>query len=144
VTCEYVRSLPRICAYGSELNQAWTNLIDNAINALDGRGQIWIRTVREHDQVMIEIADNGRGIPPEIRSRIFEPFFTTKWVGEGTGLGLDNVYRIVVGRHHGDINVASKPGTRAFRFDCPLIKYLSRTAKQLSRKTDSARHTNQS
>jgi signal transduction histidine kinase len=116
----YDRSLPRIYAFGSELNQIWTNLIDNAIDALNGRGQIQIRTTREGQHICVEIADNGPGIPPDIQSRIFEPFFTTKGVGKGTGLGLDIVYRIVVGRHHGDISVSSKPGDTRFLVRFPL------------------------
>ena len=117
---EYDRSLPRICVYGSELNQVWTNLIDNAIDAMGGRGQIWVRTSQENDHVLVDIADNGPGIPPEIQSRIFEPFFTTKGVGEGTGLGLDIAYRIVVRRHQGDIRVVSKPGDTRFQVSLPI------------------------
>lgn len=120
VTREYDRSLPRISAYGSELNQVWTNLLDNAIAAMDGHGQICIRTAQEGQYVRVEIADNGPGIPPDIQSRIFEPFFTTKGVGEGTGLGLDIAYRIVVGRHHGDISVSSKPGDTRFQVRLPI------------------------
>jgi signal transduction histidine kinase len=120
VTREYDRSLPRISAYGSELNQVWTNLIDNAIDAMGGQGQIWVRTRCEHDQVLVEIADNGPGIPPEIQHRIFEPFFTTKGVGEGTGLGLDITYRTVVGKHHGGISVLSNPGDTRFLVRLPV------------------------
>jgi signal transduction histidine kinase len=120
VTREYDRSLARICAYGSELNQVWTNLIDNAIDALDGSGHIWIRTSQEPDRVLVEIADNGPGIPPEIQGRIFEPFFTTKDVGKGTGLGLDMSRRIVVGRHRGDLRVQSKPGDTRLQVRLPI------------------------
>lgn len=120
VTREYDQSLPRISAYGSELNQVWTNLIDNAIDAMGGQGQIWVRTRGEHDQVIIEIADNGPGIPPDIQHRIFEPFFTTKGVGEGTGLGLDITYRTVVGKHKGDISVFSNPGDTRFQVRLPI------------------------
>lgn len=120
VTREYDRSLPRISAYGSELNQVWTNLIDNAIDAMGGRGQIWVRTSRENDHVLVEIADNGPGIPPDIQPHIFEPFFTTKGVGVGTGLGLDISYRVVVGKHHGDIRVFSKPGDTHFQVRLPI------------------------
>lgn len=120
VTREYDRSLPRLCAYGSELNQVWTNLIDNAIDAIGGNGQIWVRTSRENDQVLVEIADNGTGIPPEIQGRIFEPFFTTKGVGEGTGLGLVTSYRSVVGKHRGDIRVFSQPGDTRFQVRLPI------------------------
>ena len=122
VTREYDRSLPRISAYGSELNQVWTNLIDNAIDAMGGHGQAWVRTLRENDHVLVEIADNGSGIPPEIQSHIFEPFFTTKGVGEGTGLGLHIAYRVVVGQHQGDIRVTSKPGDTRFQVRLPIIR----------------------
>lgn len=119
VTREYDRSLPRISAYGSELNQVWTNLIDNAIDAIGGQGQIWIRTWREQEQVLVEIADNGTGIPKELQERIFDPFFTTKGVGEGTGLGLVTSYRTVVG-HQGDIRVFSQPGDTHFQVRLPI------------------------
>lgn len=120
VTREYDRSLPLISAYGSELNQVWTNLIDNAIDAMGGRGQIWVRTSRENDHVLVEIADNGPGIPPDIQPRIFEPFFTTKDVGVGTGLGIDICYRVVVTMHHGDISFFSKPGDTRFQVRLPI------------------------
>lgn len=120
VTREYDRNLPRISAYGSELNQVWTNLIDNAIDAMGGQGQIWVRTRCGHDQVVVEIADNGPGIASEIQHRIFEPFFTTKGVGEGTGLGLDITYRTVVGKHKGDISVFSNPGDTCFQVRLPI------------------------
>jgi signal transduction histidine kinase len=121
VVRDYDPSLPRVCAYGSELNQVWTNLIDNAIGAMHGEGELHLRTARENDCVLVEIGDNGPGIPEEIQPRIFEPFFTTKPVGEGTGLGLDTVYRIVT-RHHGDIRVESKPGDTRFRVRLPLTQ----------------------
>jgi len=117
---EYDYNLPRISAYGSELNQVWTNLIDNAIDAVGGQGQIWLRTWRQDGQVLVEIADNGPGIPPEIQPRIFEPFFTTKGVGQGTGLGLVTSYRTVVGKHKGDIRVFSQPGDTRFQVRLPL------------------------
>lgn len=120
VTREYDQSLPRVCAYGSKLNQVWTNLIDNAIDALGGSGHIWIRTFQEADRVVVEIADNGPGIPPEVQPRIFEPFFTTKGVGQGTGLGLDISFRVVVGQHKGDIRVFSKPGNTHFQVRLPI------------------------
>ncbi|MDP9313452.1 MAG: ATP-binding protein [Chloroflexota bacterium] len=120
VTREYDRSLPSITAYGSELNQVWTNLLDNAIDAVGDQGQIWIRTWREHDKILVEIADSGVGIPLEIQPRIFEPFFTTKEMGKGTGLGLDIVYRVVVARHHGDIRVESRPGLTRFQVRLPI------------------------
>ena len=120
LTRDYDRSLPRFNAYGSELNQVWTNLLDNAIDALNGQGQIWVRTRREAKALLVEIADNGPGIPPEIQSRIFDPFFTTKGVGEGSGLGLDIVYQVVVNRHKGDIKVISNPGNTRFEIRLPL------------------------
>lgn len=117
---EYDRRLPRISAYGSELNQVWTNLIDNAIDAMGGHGQIWVRTSRENDHVLVEIADNGSGIPLDIQPRIFEQFFTTKSVGVGTGLGLDISYRVVVEMHHGNISFFSKPGDTRFQVRLPI------------------------
>lgn len=122
VTREYDQSLPRISAYGSELNQVWTNLIDNAIDAMGGHGQVWVRTLRENDHVLVEIADNGPGIPLEIHSHIFEPFFTTKGVGEGTGLGLHIAYHVVVGQHQGDIRVTSSSGDTRFQVRLPIIR----------------------
>jgi signal transduction histidine kinase len=119
VVRQYDRSLPRISARGSELNQAWTNLIDNAIDAMNGRGELVVRTAAEFGAVVVEIQDNGPGIPQEIRDRIFEPFFTTKPVGEGTGLGLDTVYRIVQ-KHRGQVQVESKPGRTTFRVRLPF------------------------
>ncbi|HXA50296.1 MAG TPA: ATP-binding protein [Candidatus Acidoferrum sp.] len=119
VVREYDRSLPRICARGSELNQVWTNLIDNAIDAMDGRGELLVRTASEFGRVLVEIRDSGPGIPPEARDHIFEPFFTTKPVGEGTGLGLDTVYRIVQS-HQGTIRVDSKPGRTSFEVRIPF------------------------
>ena len=110
---DYDPNLPRITASGNELNQVWTNLIDNAIDAVaeeDGSGHIRLRTTFEGERVLVEITDDGPGIPEEIQDRIFEPFFTTKDVGKGAGLGLDVSYRIVVGRHRGDIRIVSKPG----------------------------------
>lgn len=117
---EYDRSLPRVPAYAAELNQVWTNLIDNAIAAMDGHGTLTVRTAREDDQLLVEIGDTGPGVPDEIRSRIFEPFFTTKPVGQGTGLGLDISWRIVVNKHHGDLRVLSQPGDTRFQVRIPL------------------------
>ena len=113
-------ALPKIGAYGSQLNQVWTNLIDNAIDATAGKGQIWIRTALESDRILIEIADDGVGIPPEIQPRIFEQFFTTKQVGKGTGLGLDIARRIIVGQHKGDIRFDSQPGNTIFQVRLPI------------------------
>ncbi|GAX44873.1 hypothetical protein NIES4075_58920 [Tolypothrix sp. NIES-4075] len=120
VNREYDRSLPRICAYASELNQVWTNLIDNAIYAMNGKGELTIRTYRENSCLIVEISDTGMGIPPAIQTRIFEPFFTTKGVGQGTGLGLEIAYRIIVKRHKGDIHFESKPGDTCFRVSLPI------------------------
>ncbi|WP_405086651.1 ATP-binding protein [Microbispora sp. NBC_01389] len=119
---EYDRSLPPIPAYAAELNQVWTNLIDNALGAMNGEGTLTIRTRRKDGHLIAEIGDTGPGIPPEVRPRIFEPFFTTKPVGEGTGLGLDISYRIVVNKHHGDIRVESAPGDTRFRVVLPIIQ----------------------
>ena len=110
---EFAPNLPRIFAHGSELNQVWTNLIDNAIDAMGGKGELTIRTSRELDFVLVEIIDNGPGIPDSVKPHIFEPFFTTKGVGEGTGMGLDTVYRIVRA-HRGEISVDSQPGPNQF------------------------------
>ncbi|MBW4606243.1 MAG: cyclic nucleotide-binding domain-containing protein [Hassallia sp. WJT32-NPBG1] len=120
VNREYDRTLPRICAYASELNQVWTNLIDNAIYAMNGKGDLTIRTYRENSCLVVEIADTGMGIPPVIKTRIFEPFFTTKGVGQGTGLGLEIAYRIIVKRHKGDIHFESQPGNTRFRVRLPI------------------------
>jgi signal transduction histidine kinase len=119
---DYERSLPKIPAYGTELNQVWTNLIDNAIDAVNGQGEIRIRTSREDDQVLVEIHDNGPGIPEEVRDHLFEPFFTTKGVGKGTGLGLIISYRIVGDRHHGELEFESKPGHTVFLARLPMTR----------------------
>jgi len=120
---EYAGNLPKIPANGSELNQIWTNLIDNAIGAMksqnNGEKTLAVRTVLEPEEVLVEFTDNGPGIPAEIRGKIFEPFFTTKPVGEGTGLGLDIVQRIVRS-HHGTLRVESRPGRTAFQIRLPL------------------------
>jgi signal transduction histidine kinase len=117
---QYDPALPRVMAYGSELNQVWTNLLDNACDAVAGQGRIVIRTWQEDDDILVEIGDNGHGIAPETQSRIFEPFFTTKPVGLGTGLGLDIVYRIVKA-HRGDVRlIHSQPGDTRFQVRLPL------------------------
>jgi signal transduction histidine kinase len=116
----YDRTLPKVLARGSELNQVWTNLLDNAIDALGKSGTITIRTRAESECAVVEISDDGPGIPEDLRERIFEPFFTTKAVGEGTGLGLDTARRIVEERHHGTIAVESRPGETTFRVWLPL------------------------
>ena len=123
VSRDYTADLPRICAYGSELNQVWTNLIDNAIDAVNGSGRITLRTASESpERVLVEIEDNGPGIPPDAQARIFEPFFTTKGVGRGTGLGLDISRRIIEERHGGDIRFTSAPGAGVcFQVRLPLV-----------------------
>jgi signal transduction histidine kinase len=116
---EYQRLPLLVNSFGSELNQVWTNLIDNAIDAMDGKGELRVRTYRDDSCVVVEIGDNGPGISPEVQTHIFEPFFTTKGVGEGTGLGLDTVQRIVK-KHRGNIQVTSKPGDTLFQVWLPL------------------------
>ena len=120
VVRKYDRTLPKIPAFPAELNQVWTNLIDNAVSAMNGSGTLTIRTALDREQLLIEFGDTGTGVPAEIRDRIFEPFFSTKPVGQGTGLGLDISYRIVVSRHHGDLRVESVPGDTRFRVWLPL------------------------
>ncbi|WP_395513360.1 ATP-binding protein [Streptomyces racemochromogenes] len=123
VVKEYDRTLPAVPAYPAELNQVWTNLIDNAVSAIGsagGEGTLTVRTAREGDRLLVEFRDTGPGVPEEIRDRIFDPFFTTKPVGEGTGLGLDISWRIVVGKHHGSLQVESVPGDTRFRVLLPL------------------------
>jgi signal transduction histidine kinase len=123
----YDSNLPPICANGSQMNQVWTNLIDNALDAIEAntaktaKGRFSVVTRREVDQAVIEMTDNGGGIPPEIGKRIFEPFFTTKSQGEGTGLGLDMVYRIVR-QHHGDVRFVSQNGETTFTVRLPLTQ----------------------
>ncbi|MEV7068169.1 ATP-binding protein [Streptomyces collinus] len=123
VVKDYDRTLPEIPAYPAELNQVWTNLIDNAVAAMNsagGEGTLTVRTASDHDRLLVEFRDTGVGIPAEDRGRIFDPFFTTKPVGEGTGLGLDISWRIVVNKHHGNIQVESEPGDTRFQVLLPL------------------------
>ncbi|WP_433600993.1 ATP-binding protein [Nocardia sp. CA-135953] len=122
VVKEYDRTLPEVPCYAAELNQVWTNLIDNAVYAMNGEGTLTIGTRHENDCAVIEIGDTGPGVPADVRSRIFEPFFTTKPVGEGTGLGLDISFRIVVNKHHGDIQLDSEPGNTRFTVWLPLSR----------------------
>lgn len=119
VVRDYDRTLPAVWAHGSDLNQVWTNLIANAIDAMNGNGKLRIRTARETNCAVVEVIDNGPGIPAELQPRIFEPFFTTKPVGEGTGLGLDTVYRIVR-NHHGNVSFKSRPGETTFTVRIPF------------------------
>jgi signal transduction histidine kinase len=114
------KSLPKIPAYPAELNQVWTNLIDNAAQAMDGTGTLSVRTARDDGCVLVEIGDTGPGIPPDVQQRIFEPFFTTKPIGEGTGLGLDIAWRVIVNKHHGDLRVESVPGDTRFQVRLPI------------------------
>jgi signal transduction histidine kinase len=122
VVKEYDRTLPQIPAHPAELNQVWTNLIDNAAQAMDHNGTLTVRTSRDHEMVQVEICDTGPGVPKELRRRVFEPFFTTKPVGEGTGLGLDISYRIVVNRHGGDLTLTSQPGDTRFLVRLPVTE----------------------
>lgn len=117
---DYDAGLPRFHAYGAELNQVWTNLIDNAIDALGESGALTVSTRRDGDCVEVDVADDGPGMTPAVRERVFDPFFTTKEVGRGTGLGLDAARRIVVDRHHGSIVVESQPGRTVFRVRLPM------------------------
>jgi signal transduction histidine kinase len=118
----YDDTIPKILAYGSELNQVWTNLIDNAIDAMNDKGVLELTTKNKGDRLFVTITDSGAGIPADVRSRIFEPFFTTKPVGKGTGLGLEMVRRIVENRHHGSISIDSHPGRTSFSVCLPLGK----------------------
>ncbi|MGW4406079.1 ATP-binding protein [Nonomuraea sp. NPDC004702] len=120
VVTDYDRTLPLIPCYAGELNQVWTNLIHNALDAMGEEGTLTVRTAHDEDEAIVEIGDTGPGVPDAIKDRIFEPFFTTKSVGEGTGLGLDISYRIVAGRHGGEIKVRSVPGETWFEVRLPL------------------------
>jgi signal transduction histidine kinase len=116
------KTLPELLCYPGDLNQVWTNIIDNAIQAMDGHGTLTLRTMRENeDMIRVEICDDGPGIPEDIVGSIFNPFFTTKAFGEGTGLGLDLARRIVVEKHHGDLRVQSEPGHTKFIVLLPLV-----------------------
>ncbi len=117
---EYNNDIPQVSVYGGELNQVWTNLIDNAIDAMDGKGELTIRTTLEDTCVLVEIIDNGAGIPAELQSRIFEPFFTSKAVGKGSGLGLDISRRIIMQRHKGNLRFESQPGKTNFQVRIPI------------------------
>jgi signal transduction histidine kinase len=120
VQCEFDEKLPCIQAYGNELNQVWTNIIDNAISAMDGDGKIIIKTFQKEDWLIIQIKDTGPGIPEDIQSKVFDPFFTTKAPGEGTGLGLNISHNIIVQKHKGKIAVHSVPGETCFEVRLPL------------------------
>jgi signal transduction histidine kinase len=132
---DYDRTLPPVPAYAAELNQVWTNLIDNAISAMatmTAGGTLTVRTARDHEQLLVEIGDTGPGVPAEIRSRIFEPFFTTKPFGEGTGLGLDIAWRIIVNKHHGDLRIESVPGDTRFQVRLPFERIAEQVQEQNS------------
>ena len=120
VVKEFAEGLPSVPAYPGELNQVWTNLIDNAVAAMPDGGTLTIRTALDSDRVLVEIGDTGVGVPKELQGKIFEPFFTTKPTGEGTGLGLDISYRVVTQRHGGDLRVISRPGDTRFQVRLPL------------------------
>ncbi|MFJ4468188.1 ATP-binding protein [Streptomyces sp. NPDC089424] len=135
VVKDYDRTLPKVPAYPAELNQVWTNLIDNAVSAINsdgGEGALTVRTARDRECLLVEFRDTGPGVPPEIRDRIFDPFFTTKPVGEGTGLGLDISWRIVVNKHHGTLQVESVPGDTRFQVLLPLTATEDETAPEES------------
>ena len=119
VVREYGTDVPMIEAYAGELNQGWTNLIDNAVDAMGESGTLRVATRVEDGEVVIEIADTGPGMPPDVAARAFEPFYTTKDVGKGTGLGLDIARRIIVERHHGQIMIDSRPGETVLRVNLP-------------------------
>jgi signal transduction histidine kinase len=120
VVREYAEDLPMIEAYASELNQVWTNIIDNAIDAMGGEGTLIVRTRREDQWVVVEIEDDGPGIPEEYHTMIFDPFFTTKGPGEGTGLGLNISRNLIVQKHRGEITVSSEPGRTRFVIRLPI------------------------
>ena len=117
---QYDRTIPPICIYGSDLNQVWTHLIDNAIDAMPGLGQLTLRTCQTGERVLVEIIDNGPGISPDVQPHIFDQFFTTKATDNGTGLGLPIAYRVVVDQHHGQISVCSEPGCTCFQVYLPM------------------------
>ena len=122
VVRDYDRSLPAVPGYGAELNQVWTNLVDNAVAAMSGGGTLTVRTRRADGCAVVEVEDTGEGIPDAVRGRIFEPFFTTKPAGQGTGLGLDISWRIVTRKHGGSLTVESRPGRTVFRVELPLVR----------------------
>src|SRR5262249_44643375 len=120
ITLDAPADLARVLGCSGELNQVWMNLVDNAIDAVDASGRIELRALRDGDNVLVTVVDNGSGIPPDIRNRIFDPFFTTKPIGSGTGLGLDIVRRLVQ-QHSGAIEMESEPGRTEFRVRLPAV-----------------------
>jgi signal transduction histidine kinase len=127
---DFDEDLPHIQAYGSELNQVWTNLIDNAIGAMDSKGALELKAYQDDDWVVVEVADNGPGIPAEVQEKIFDPFFTTKAPGEGTGLGLNISHGIIVKKHAGHIAVESKPGATRFTVRLPITHQIMTTDEE--------------
>ncbi len=125
VVKDFAPDLPLVPAYPGELNQVWTNLIDNAVAAMPDGGTLTLRTALDGDRALVEICDTGVGVPKDLQSKIFEPFFTTKPVGEGTGLGLDISYRVIAQRHRGDLRVVSEPGNTRFQVRLPLVEQAS-------------------
>ena len=131
---DYGPDVPQIEAYPAELNQVWTNLIDNAVDAMDGPGTLRLTTRAEEDFVAVEVSDTGRGMPPQVADRAFEAFFTTKGAGQGVGLGLDIAQRIVVERHGGTISIDSRPGETVLRVRLPVRR--PRTSSNCSTESD--------
>ena len=117
---EYDAALPAVPAYAAELNQVWTNLIDNAVDAMDGHGVLRLRTRHDGDRVLVDVIDNGPGVPPEVQGNLFEPFVTTKPAGQGSGLGLDNARRIIEKGHHGTLAFTTSPEGTTFTVELPL------------------------
>jgi signal transduction histidine kinase len=125
VDLDFAENLPQIQGFGSELNQVWTNLIDNAIGAMNSMGALELKAYQDEDWIVVEVADNGPGIPADVQEKIFDPFFTTKAPGEGTGLGLNISHGIIVEKHGGQISVNSKPGATRFTIKLPIENQLS-------------------
>lgn len=138
VHLDYAEDLPRIQGYGSELNQVWTNLIDNAISAMDGKGTLALKTYQDDSWVVVEVSDSGPGMPIEVQEKVFDPFYTTKAPGEGTGLGLNISHGIVVEKHRGHISVDSKPGATRFMVKLPLSDPSSTTGEEGEALSDSS------
>jgi signal transduction histidine kinase len=125
VDLDFAENLPPIQGFGSELNQVWTNLIDNAIGAMNSKGALELKAYQDDDWIVVEVADNGPGIPADVQEKIFDPFFTTKAPGEGTGLGLNISHGIIVEKHGGQISVNSQPGATRFTIKLPIESQLS-------------------
>lgn len=138
VDLDFADDVPRIQGYGSELNQVWTNIIDNAIGAMSGKGALELKAYQDDDWVVVEIADNGPGIPVEAQKKIFDPFFTTKAPGEGTGLGLNISHGIIVEKHAGQILVCSKPGETRFIVKLPITNEATRTDEEVGLSMESS------